>query len=413
MKPISMLKHAWNVFNVTDSMYRVPDGNSSMRNPNRIVYSGGNERSIITTIYNRIALDCAAIKINHVKLDEKDRYKEIINSKLNNCLTVESNIDQTGRALIMDTVSSMLDEGCIAIVPIDTDIEPKVGSYSIETMRVGKIVEWFPRDVKVNIYNDRTGLREDVIFSKNNTAIIENPFYAVMNAPNSTMQRLIHKLRLMDQADEDVSSGNLDLIIKLPYLVKTEAKRLQAEERRREIEKQLADNKYGVAYIDGTEEVTQLNRPIENNLMKQVEYLTNMLMSQLGMTQGILDGTADENTMNNYYSRVIEPILSAITDELCRKFLTKTARSQKQTIMYFRDPFKLIPVNSVAEMADKFTRNEIMSSNEFRQVIGLAPSTDPSADELRNKNLSQAKANVNNINQNNNSIKEEDEDNEK
>lgn len=392
---MTFLQHAWNLFSYNERPKRRADwdaGYGQGLSPTRIRMTRGNERTIVTSVYNRLSLDAASIDIKHVRLDESSRYKEDIESGINNCLTLEANIDQTSRLFLQDVVISMLDEGCVAVVPVDTTIDPEVkDSYDIKSLRTGKIVQWYPDKVTVNVYNDRTGMREDVTLPKRTVAIIENPLYSVMNEPNSTMQRLIRKLSLMDSIDEESSSGKLDLIIQLPYLVKTEAKRQQAEERRQQIEDQLKGSKYGVAYIDGTEHVTQLNRSLENNLMKQIEYLTQLLYSQLGITQGVLDGTADDNTMNNYYNRTIEPILSAIVDEFNRKFLTKTARSQRQCIMYFRDPFKLIPVNEVSEIADKFTRNEIMSSNEVRQIIGMKPSSDPSADELRNKNLSQAK----------------------
>ena len=358
-------------------------------------FSRGNERTIVTSVYNRIALDAAAIDIRHVKIDENNRFKDYVKSDLDNCLSLEANIDQTARMFIQDIVSSMLDEGCVAVVPIDTTMDPNItNSYDIQTMRVGKITQWYPDRVTVMLYNDRTGLRQEVTVPKKQVAIIENPLYSVMNEPNSTMQRLIKKLALMDSADEEIASGNLDLIIQLPYAVKTDAKRNLAEARRKEVEEQLNGARYGVAYIDGTEHVTQLNRPIENNLMKQVEYLTTQLYAQLGLTQSVMDGSADENTMNNYYNRTIEPILSAIVDEFNRKFLTKTARTQRQCIMYFRDPFKLIPVSQVSEIADKFTRNEIMTSNEIRQLVGFKPSDDPGADELRNKNLSESKSEI-------------------
>lgn len=395
MNPLDYLKHGWNLFSYESSRNRRSDWNREYGqgyNPTIPRLSRGAERSIITTIYSRIAVDAASIDIKHVKLDKNGRYEEDLNTPLNRCLTLEANIDQTARQFLQDVVISMLDEGCIAVVPVDTTLDPNdTGSYSIDTMRTGKIVQWYPTSVTVNLYNDKTGMREDVTVPKKNVAIIENPFYSVMNEPNSTMQRLIRKLSLMDTVDEESSSGKLDMVIQLPYVVKTETKRQQAEERRQQIEEQLKGSRYGVAYIDGTERVTQLNRSLENNFMKQVEYLTQLLFSQLGMTQSILDGTADENTMNNYYNRIIEPILAVIVDEFNRKFLTKTARSQRQCIQYFRDPFKLIPVNEVSEIADKFTRNEIMSSNEVRQIIGMKPSKDPAADELRNKNLSQAK----------------------
>lgn len=390
---MSKLLHAWNIFSYDESpKRRSPTGSSSYTNPNRTRFSRGNERTIVTSVYNRIAIDAAAIEIRHVRVDENNRFKDYVNSNLDNCLSTEANIDQTSRAFIQDIVSSMLDEGCVAVVPIDTTLDPDVtGSFDILNMRTGKITQWYPDRVKVLLYNEATGLKEEVTVLKKNVAIIENPLYAVINEPNSTMQRLIKKLSLMDNADEEMSSGNLDLLIQLPYSVKTESRRNMAEERRIALEEQLNGSKYGVGYIDATEHVTQLNRPVENNFMKQIEYLTALLYSQLGLTQSILDGTADDKTMNNYYNRTIEPILGAIAEEFHRKFLTKTARSQRQAIMYFRDPFKLIPVTEVAEIADKFTRNEIMSSNEVRQTIGMRPSKDPAADELRNKNLSQAK----------------------
>lgn len=385
----SRLKHAWNAFiNNKDPTYRNIGAGYAYR-PDRVRLTGGNERSIATSVYNRIALDAAAIDIRHVRLDENGRYLETIEKGLNNCLTVEANIDQSGRAFVQDIVMSMLDEGCVAIVPVDTDIDVETGSFRINSLRTGKVVEWFPEYVRVRLYNERTGRREEILLAKSAVAIVENPLYAVINEPNSTMQRLIRKLNLLDVVDEQASSGKLDLIIQLPYIIKTEKRREQAERRRKDIEEQLAGSKYGIAYTDGTERVTQLNRPVENNLMAQVEYLTNLLYSQLGITQGVLDGSADDKTMNNYYNRTIEPILSAIVEEMRRKFLTKTARSQRQTVMYFRDPFKLVPVSEVPEFADKLTRNEIMSSNEVRQILGLKPSSDPSADELRNKNLNQ------------------------
>lgn len=389
----SRLKHAWNAFtnkDPTGSSYPRNDGMSYSYRPDRPRFSRGNERSIVTSVYNRIALDVASISINHVRLDENDRFVSIIPSKLNECLTLDANIDQTGRGFIQDVVMSMLDEGSVAIVPVDTTFNPKVtGSYDIESMRTGKIIEWKPRHVKVRLYNDKTGEKEEVWLPKSVVAIIENPLYAVMNEPNSTMQRLIRKLNLLDAIDEQSGSGKLDLIIQLPYVIKTEARRAQAENRRQDIEHQLSGSKYGIAYTDGTERITQLNRPIENNLLKQVEYLTNQLYSQLGISMAVMDGTADEKQMLNYNNRSIEPIISAIVDEMKRKFLTKTARSQKQSIMFFRDPFKLVPVENVAEIADKFTRNEIMTSNEFRQVIGMKPADDPKADQLRNANISE------------------------
>ena len=387
------LQHAWNAFVYNDNTYVDPQnlGGLSTYKPDRVHFSRGVERSIVTSVYNRLALDVSSIAIKHVRLDENGRFKEEVDSGLQNCLNVEANIDQTGRAFLQDVVMSMLDEGCVAIVPVDTTIDPaKSGSYEINTMRTGKILEWYPAHVRVRVYNDKKGIHEEIVLPKSAVAIIENPLYAVINEPNSTMQRLIRKLNLLDVVDEQTSSGKLDLIIQLPYVIKTDARRKQAEERRKDIEMQLSGSKYGIAYTDGTERITQLNRPAENNLMKQVEYLTSMLYSQLGLTQSIMDGSADDKTMLNYYNRTVEPILAAITDEIKRKFLTKTARSQRQTIMYFRDPFKLTPVLDLAEIADKFTRNEIMTSNEIRQIVGMKPADDPSADELRNKNLNQS-----------------------
>lgn len=393
------LQHAWNAFVYNDNNYVNPQnlGGLSTFKPDRVHFSRGVERSIVTSVYNRLALDVSSIAIKHVRLDENGRFKEEVDSGLQNCLNVEANIDQTGRAFLQDVVMSMLDEGCVAIVPVDTTIDPaKSGSYEINTMRTGKILEWYPAHVRVRVYNDRKGIHEEVVLPKSGVAIIENPLYAVINEPNSTMQRLIRKLNLLDVVDEQTSSGKLDLIIQLPYVIKSEARRKQAEERRKDIEMQLSGSKYGIAYTDGTERITQLNRPAENNLMKQVEYLTSMLYSQLGLTQSIMDGSADDKTMLNYYNRTVEPILAAITDEIKRKFLTKTARSQKQTIMYFRDPFKLTPVLDLAEIADKFTRNEIMTSNEIRQIVGMKPADDPSADELRNKNLNRSNEAIDN-----------------
>ena len=387
------LKHAWNAFiNNKDSTinYGVL-GSSYYYRPDRQRFTGGNERTIVTSVYNRIALDVSAVDIKHVRIDENDRYKETINSGINSCFNTEANIDQTGRAFIQDIVMSMLDEGCVAIVPIDTTTSPvNSNTYDILSMRTGKILQRYPNHVQVRVYNEKTGNKEDIILPKSSVGIIENPLYAVINEPNSTMQRLIRKLSLLDAVDEQSGSGKLDLIIQLPYTIKTEARRKQAEMRRKEIEMQLTGSKYGIAYTDGTEHITQLNRPIENNLMKQIEYLTSMLYSQLGITQSILDGTADEKTMLNYYSRTIEPIISAIVDEMKRKFLTKTARSQGQSFLFFRDPFKLVPINDIANVADTFTRNEILSSNEIRQLIGIKPSSDPKADMLRNSNLNQA-----------------------
>ena len=387
----SRLKHAWNAFRSRDPTAEFSGTGASYYNrPDRPRFTRGNERSITTSVLNRITLDVSAIDILHVRLDKNGRFLEEINSGLNSCLTLSANTDQTGRAFKQDIVMSMLDEGCVAIVPTDTDADPKVtDSYDIETMRVGKIIQWRPQHVQVRLYNERTGKKEEVWLPKKMVAIVENPLYAVMNEPNSTMQRLIHKLSLLDITDEQTASGKLDLIIQLPYVIKTDARRQQAENRRKDIEMQLAGSKYGIAYTDGTEKITQLNRSLENNLMKQIEYLTNQLYSQLGITQTILDGTADEKTMLNYYSRTIEPIVSAITDEMKRKFLTKTARTQGQSIESFRDPFKLVPVNNIAEIADKFTRNEIMTSNEIRQIVGMKPFPDPKADMLINSNISQ------------------------
>ena len=386
------LKHAWNVFTANETVgARWDIGPSYFYRPDRPIFSRGNERSIITSVYNRIALDVAAITIQHVRLDDEGRFTSVMNTSLNDCLSLEANLDQTGRAFIQDIVQSMLDEGCVAIVPVDTDIDPDEGSYKIETMRTGKILEWYPQHVKVRVYNEQTGKKEDVLVSKRTVAIVENPFYAVMNEPNSTMQRLIRKLNILDAIDEQSGSGKLNLIIQLPYVIKTEARRQQAEKRRKDIEEQLSGSKYGVAYTDGTEHVVQLNRPVDNNLMSQIEYLTSMLYSQLGLTQSIMDGSADDKTMLNYLTRTVEPILSAIVDEMKRKFLSKTARSQKQSILFFRDPFKLVPVSEIAEIADKMTRNEIMTSNEIRQKIGMTPSKDPNADKLRNSNLSAPK----------------------
>ena len=393
MKFTDRIKHSWNAFLNRDPTYNYRDlgGPSYGYRPDRMRFTRGNERSIVTSVYNRIALDAASIDIMHVQLDKDGRFESIRESALNECLTRNANIDQTGRAFIQDVVMSMLDEGCVAIVPVDTTFNPDVtNSYDINTIRTAKIVEWYPAHVKVNLYNDRTGRKEDLILPKKTVAIIENPLYAVINEPNSTMQRLIRKLNLLDVIDEQSGSGKLDLIIQLPYVIKTDARRQQAEQRRKDIEMQLSGSKYGIAYTDGTERITQLNRSVDNNLMKQIEYLTSMLYSQLGITQAILDGSADDKTMLNYYNRTIEPIVSSIVDEIQRKFLTKTAITQKQAIAYFRDPFRLVPVNEIAEIADKFTRNEIMTSNEIRQIVGMKPSKDPNADELRNKNLSES-----------------------
>ena len=388
----SRFKNAWNAFFSRDPTPIFDNsGNSSSYRPDRYRPTRGNERSIITAINNRIAIDVAAIPIRHVRLDEDGGYLNTIDSGLNNCLNLEANLDQTGRAFIQDAVLSMLDEGCVALVPTVTDINPDyTDSYDIYEIRTGKITEWYPKKVKVEVYNDTTGRKQQIIRPKRKVAIIENPMYSVMNEPNSTMQRLIRKLKLLDAVDEQSSSGKLDLIIQLPYVVKTETRRQQAENRRKEIEEQLTGSKYGIAYTDGTERITQLNRAVENNLLKQVKYLTSMLFSQLGITQTILDGTADEKTILNYRNRIIEPILSAIVDAMKVRFITKTARTQGQSISFFMEPFKLVPVSEIAEIADKFTRNEIMTSNEIRQIVGMKPSRAPQADELRNKNLNRS-----------------------
>lgn len=393
-------QNAWNAFIGRDPTNRFLynenwSGGYSYR-PDRSRMNYGNERSIISSIYNRISVDCAAITIQHVKTDENNRYLETISSKLNNCLTLDANLDQTGRALIQDIVLSMFDEGCVAVVPTDTSVDPnRTDSYDILALRTGRITEWFPYYVKVEVYNENTGQKQQIIMNKKDVAIIENPLYAVMNEPNSTLRRLIRKLNLLDAVDEQSSAGKLDLIIQLPYTIRTDARRKQAEDRRKDIENQLAGSKYGIAYADATEHITQLNRPVENNLMNQVQYLTSMLYSQLGLTENIFNGTADEQTLLNYYNSTVEPILSAITDEFKRKFLTKTARTQHQSIMFFRDPFKLVPINNIAEIADKFTRNEILTSNEIRGIIGFKPSNDPKADQLINSNLNQSNEEIN------------------
>lgn len=387
----SRLKHAWNAFlNRDPPGSRYYGGGYSYR-PDRMRFSRGSERTIVNAIYNRIALDAASITINHVKLDENNRFDSIIDSGLNYCLNTEANADQTGRGLIQDIVMTFLEEGVAAVVPEKTNFDPRYSnSYEIYSMRVGVPVEWYPNHVRVRMFNELTGQKEEITFPKKMVALIENPFYAVMNAPNSTMQQLVRKLALLDVVDEQAGSGKLDMIIQLPYVIKSQARRDQAEQRRAEIEKQLSGSKYGIAYTDGTERIVQLNRSLENNILKSIEYLTNMVYSQLGVTQEILNGTADEKTMNNYMNRIIEPVISAIADEFKRKFLTKTARTQGQSIMFFRDPFRLAPVSMIAEMADKFTRNEIMTPNEFRQVIGMKPSKDPKSDQLANRNIASA-----------------------
>ena len=402
--PLSVIKHAWGLFTNTNNKNPTvkPEGSSYTISPTRPRFTRGNERTIVTSVYNRIAIDASTMDVMHVRLDDEGRFKEPIKSNLNNCLTVEANIDQTSRAFMLDVVISLLDEGCVAVVPVKTTLNPNnTESYDIEELRTGRIMEWFPKHVLVRLYNDETGMYQDITLPKSQVAIIENPLYTIMNEPNSTMQRLIHKLSLLDIIDEESSSGKMDLIIQLPYIIKNDTKRSQAEERRKQIEDQLRGSRYGVAYIDGTEKVTQLNRSVENNILKQVEYLTNLLYSQLGLTQTIMDGTADENAMNNYYNRTVEPVVSAIVDEFHRKFLTKTARTQGQAIMFFRDPFKLMSVTAIADTADKFTRNELLSSNEFRQIIGRKPSTDPKADMLLNKNISHAPEELDGYDKNN------------
>lgn len=396
MKFNDRLQHAWNAFTNKDPTKANFQGNGPgyYIRPDKGRLSPSTSQSIVSSLYNRIAIDVAAVTISHVRLDENKRYLEDMDSSLNNALTIEANIDQTGRALIQDLTMSMFDEGCVAVVPIDTTFDPTTtNSYDIITLRVGRVIEWYPEMVKVEIYNQRTGYKEPLLISKNSVALIENPLYAVMNEPNSTLKRLIRKLNILDSIDEQSGAGKLDLIIQLPYVIKTEARRQQAEIRRKDIEMQLSGSKFGIAYADGTEKITQLNRPTENNLMGQITYLTSMLYNQLGLTESVFDGTADEKTMLNYFNRTVGPILSTITDEMKRKFLTKTARTQNQTIAYFSDPFKLVPVSELANIADKFTRNEVLSSNEVRGIIGYKPSKDPKADELRNKNLNNANPN--------------------
>lgn len=385
----SRLKRAWNAFTNRDPPGRNYYGGGYSYRPDRVRLNRGNDRTILTAIYTRIAMDASSITINHVRLDDNDRFDEVVDSGLNSCLNLSGNIDQTGRALRYDLFLSMLDEGVVALVPVEMDIDTETGAAEIESMRVGKIKEWYPDNVRVELYNEMSGQKEEVVLPKERVAIVENPFYAVMNEPNGTVQRLMRKLNLMDVIDEQVGSGKLDLIVQLPYIVKSDARRKQAMERRQEIQDQLAESKYGIAYTDCTEHITQLNRSLENNLLKTVEYLTNMAYSQLGITPEIMNGTADETAMNNYEQRTIEPIVAAAVDEMKRKFLSDQQRANKESLMFFRDPFKLAPVSTVAEMADKFTRNEIMTSNEFRQIIGMKPSKDPNADKLRNANISQ------------------------
>lgn len=394
---IDRLRHSWNAFMNRDPTYDSRNiGPGYSNRPDRPRFTRGNERSVVTAIFNRIALDVSSININHCRIDSNGRFIEKIDSTLNKCLNLEANIDQTGRAFTQDIVMSMLDEGCVAIVPVDTDIDPsQTESYKILSMRTGKILEWYPNHVKVRVYNERTGEREDIKLEKKMVAIVENPLYAVINEHNSTMQRLTRKLALLDRMDERISSGKLDMIIQLPYSIKSEARRKLANERRADLEQQLSGSTYGIGYVDGTEKIVQLNRPLDNNLMKQVEYLTAQLYSQLGITQAILDGSASEEEMLNYYSRTIEPIVAAIVDEMKRKFLTKTARSQNQTIKFFRDSFRLVPLSKLAEIAGVFTQNEILTANEVRQIIGMKPSDDPKADQLVNSNINQTGTGLN------------------
>lgn len=393
----SRLSHAWNAFKNQDSIAKestqvVPFYGGYGYRPDRLVFRLGTERSIIASIYNRIGMDVASIAIRHVRVDKNEQYAERVNSGLDRCLNISANIDQTGRAFLQDVVMSLCDEGCVAIVPIDTNLDPKTGSYTIESMRVGKIVQWYPDTVKVSLYNEAVGNKQDILVPKKICAIVENPLYSIMNEPNSTLKRLVYKLNLLDAIDEQLGSGKLDIIIQVPYAIRGEAKRQYANTRQKDIEMQLSGSKYGVAYIDGSEHVTQLNRPAENNMMTQIEYLTNMLYGQLGMSEAVFNGTASEEEMQNYYNRTIEPIVSAIVDEMTRKFITKTAYSQGQRLMFFRNPFKLIPVSKLADVADKFTRNEILAPNELRPIVGYKPSSDEKANELRNRNIAQSKS---------------------
>lgn len=393
MGALDRLKHAWNAFRNQSPEHRVESYNGAMNfggRPDRVRFTVTSERSIISSIYTRLSIDVAGVTIRHVRLDENDRYLEDIDSGINRCLNLEANVDQAGRAFRQDIAATLIEHGVAAIVPVDTTINPsRSGGYEIKTMRVGRVIAWMPRHVKVELYNEEKGLREQIILEKKYVAIVENPLYPIMNEPNSTLQRLIHKLNLLDAVDKQSSSGKLDIIIQLPYVVKSEARRQQAEQRRKDIEFQLQGSQYGVAYTDGTERITQLNRPSENNLLTQIEYLTGMLYSQLGLTPGVMEGTASEKEMLNYENRTVEPLVTAIIEAMLRTFLTNTARAQRQSIMYFRNPFKLVPVDNIAEIADKFTRNEILSANEIRQVIGFKPSEDPKADELRNSNMPQ------------------------
>lgn len=388
---VDRLKHSWNAFTNVDETQRIHSyayGGSYGVPPGRVRLNSYNERSIISSIYTRLGIDVAAVDIRHVRLDENGRYLDDVDSGLSNCLTLEANIDQPARAFRQDAAMTLFDKGVIALVPVDTTLDPTVsGSYEINTMRVGEVITWYPKHVTVRIYNDSTGRVEDILLSKKVVAIVENPLYSVMNEPNSTLQRLIRKLTMLDSVDEQSSSGKLDLIIQLPYVIKSEARRQAAETRRKDIEVQLKGSQYGIAYTDGTEKITQLNRPAENNLQGQVEYLTSMLYSQLGLTEEVFNGTADEAAMLSYYNRTIEPVLAALAEGMTRTFLTKTARTQRQSVIYIRNPFKLVAVKDVAEIADKFTRNEVLTPNEVRSVIGFKPVTDPNADELRNRNL--------------------------
>lgn len=391
---ITKFKNAWNAFNerAPADEYIRPQGMVSTIRPDRVRLRCGNERSIITTVYNRIAVDVAAVNILHARVDSNNRYKELMKTSLNECLTLEANKDQTARAFVQDIVMSMFDEGCVAVVPVDTDINLRNNnSFDVLSMRTGKIMEWYPDYVRVRLYNDRSGRKEELLLPKSKVAIIENPFYSIMNEPNSTAQRLIRKLALLDNIDEEIGSGKLNMVIQLPYVVKTEARRQQAENRRNDIEKQLTESKFGIAYTDGTEKIIQLGKPLDNNILDQVKYLQEQLYNQLGLSPSIFNGTADEATMLNYYNNTLEPILAAIIDEFKRKFLTKTARTQGQSIIYIREPFRLVPVSQLADIADKFTRNEILSTNEIRPIVGYKPVDDPAADELRNKNIAQSK----------------------
>ena len=397
--------HAWNAFSNREAVYGYPQYDFGMGysiRPDRVRLTLGSERTIVSSIYNQIAIDVSAISVVHARMDQNGRFLESVSSGLNECLSISANVDQSGRNFLQEAVMSLFDEGAIAIVPVDTTINPQVsGGYDIRSLRTGKILDWFPDHIRVEVYNEKLGRKEEVTLPKSMVAIIENPLYLVMNEPNSTLKRLVNKINLLDSIDTQSGSGRLDLFIQLPYTIKSDARRAQAIQRTKDIELQLAGSKYGIAYVDGSEKITQLNRPAENNLLKQVEYLTGMLYNQLGLTESVFNGTADEKTMLNYYNRTVEPVLSAIVDEMRRKFLTKTARSLGQDIVFFRDPFRLVPVLELAEIADKFTRNEILSSNEVRAIIGYKPSNQPGADELRNKNLNQSEVEAPPINTDN------------